>query len=333
MEATAKRAAIAAAIDLGTNSFRLLIARRDRHRFIPLVRTTETVRLGENMQRTGNFGPGPMAAGLTVLDSFHRTLAAHKPATVRACATEAFRRAANSGAYLQQASKTLGVAIEVISGEEEATLALAGCLTAHPARHGAPLLLADVGGGSTELILATPTNGDEDGIPPQDISLHPDLLYSLPIGAVSLTEKFSPKTPCRVTDLRAMAAVIRQALAPAIKEIKGQKETVPQLIGSGGTATSLAAMHLKMTQYDPEKIQGVCLASPTLTGQLTKLCGLRTDERAFLPGLAKGRGDIIIAGCLVYQILLELLEIPALTVSDAGLLEGILLSSLKADIS
>lgn len=297
--------AIHAAIDLGSNSFRLLIAVLQSNGTMQLL-TKEliTVRLGQDLHATSNLSPEAMERGLGALTRFTEYLRKHQPYRLRVCATHALRIATNRAEFLTTAAKLLGQPVEVIDGHTEATLALAG--VRHGLGRGMPLIMADVGGGSSELIW-------DGGV------------ISLPMGAVNLTERFLPPEP---PTSRALAT-IRAAIAAATSETK--LPALPQgatLAGSGGTATALAALDLGLTAYDATRVQGHCLSLTRLRELIDQLARLDVAGRNHLPGLDQGRGEILLAGALIYQHLLPLLDATALTVSDAGLLEGILLSTL-----
>ncbi len=293
---------IHAAIDLGTNSFRLLIAAiRPDGTLEPLAKELRTVRLGQNLHATGQLSPAAISRGLDALSRFAEHLAAYRPHRMRVCATHALRRATNRAAFLSEAEHLLGQAVEVIDGHTEATLALAGVRQAMGGD--APLLVADVGGGSSELIW-------EGGV------------TSLPIGAVNLTERFLP-SGCLPAE--AALAQVRAAIAEATEGIA--LPTLPPaglLVGSGGTATALAALDLGLTTYDASRVQGHLLPLARLQALLDRLARLDAAGRNALPGLDQGRGELLLAGGLIYEHLLTRLAAPALTVSDAGLLEGIL---------
>jgi len=230
--------------------------------------------------------------------------------SVRACATHAVRKATNREEFLQRVEAVAGFNIEVLSGEEEARLALLGVLFALPeSLRRYPLLVVDVGGGSTELILQATA-----GIEPR--------VLSLPLGAVGLTEEFA-------ADHAAMREKIRAILAPALRRITG-REMLGQdlsLVASGGTATSLAALALGLDRYDAQQVQNYQLRQATVYRLVAWLATLSPTERNGLPGLADGRGEIIVAGAVLVQELQQALASPVL-VSDAGLLEGILLSGI-----
>ncbi|MEW6501511.1 MAG: hypothetical protein ACOY8P_08245 [Thermodesulfobacteriota bacterium] len=297
---------IHAAIDLGSNSFRLLIAaRHGGASWQPLARELITVRLGQDLRASGCLHPDAIARGLAALVRFGERLREHPPLRLRACATHALRVAGNREAFLAPAARLLGQPVEVIDGHEEAALALSGVRQA--VGHDAPLVVADVGGGSSELIW-------EGG------------MTSLAIGAVGLTEEFLP--PMQPPGETAMAALRAAIAAPLAAVALPPLPPHALMVASGGTATALAALDLGLTTYDEARVQGHLLPLAQLAKLLARLARLDAQGRNRLPGLDQSRGEILLAGGLIYEALLASLGRDALTVSDAGLLEGILASTL-----
>ncbi|MBU1403851.1 MAG: hypothetical protein KKE83_08525 [Proteobacteria bacterium] len=300
---------IACGIDMGTNSFRLLVAEVEDGRLRPLAHDLVTVRLGEGLGVSGLLVPAAMLRAEAALSRFAALMAPYPVRRVRACATHAVRKAANGEEFLQRGKALLGVRIEVLSGEEEARLAMRGTLSALPSQQRRyPLLLADVGGGSSEIILQATAESEPR-------------LRSLPLGAVGLTEEFAG-------DLPAMRKKIRAILAPALLAILGgeQRGHVSLFMASGGTATALAALALGLERYDAQRVQNHQLSQIAVSRLATGLAALSPEERNGLPGLEDGRGAIILAGAVIVQELQQELARPVL-VSDAGLLEGVLLSA------
>lgn len=297
--------ALHAAIDLGSNSFRLLIAVWSPDgRLHPLAKELITVRLGQNLHATGHLSPAAMERGLAALARFADLLRAYQPQRLRICATHALRVAANRETFLAEAARLLGQPVEVIDGHAEAALALAG--VRQGIGHDTSLMVADVGGGSSELIWG-------DGV------------ISLPIGAVNLTERFLPPAP---PPSPAALAAVRTAIAEALGGITRPALPLHALmVGSGGTATALAALDLGLATYDETRVQGHILPLSRLREMIDQLARLDARGRNQLPGLDQGRGEILLAGALIYEGLLKQLGAPSLTVSGAGLLEGILLST------
>jgi exopolyphosphatase/guanosine-5'-triphosphate,3'-diphosphate pyrophosphatase len=303
---------IASGMDIGTNSFRLLVAHVAEGRLRPLAHDLVTVRLGEGLGSTGCLSKAAMLRGEAALARFVAIMAPYPGHHVRACATHALRAAANSQEFLQRVQSLFGFSLEVLSGAEEGRLALLGALSALPEEQRCyPLVLVDVGGGSTEVILQTTAESEPR-------------LISLSLGAVGLSEEFG-------ADLSGMRKKIGTILAPVHDSIAkgaggGEKFL---LMASGGTATSLAAFALGLDRYEPQRVQNYTMSQAALARLVARLAAYSPGERNTLPGLAEGRGEIIVAGSLILQEVQQALASPVL-VSDAGLLEGVVLSGASA---
>ncbi len=313
----------AAAIDIGSNTFRLLIAEVKEGRMQTVVKKLASVRLGQDLAVNGNLAENAMARALTVLQSFKKILDEHQPQISRVCGTAALRGAGNREEFLATAEKILGAGIEVISGREEALLSLKGALSSLQQSVSGPLLLVAVGGGSTECI-KTIGNAGSRVVDQED---QPQIV-SLALGAVGLTEEFLHKPTPAPEELETMSKKIKEQLSSALNAFSNDESLLLRVIGTGGTATSMAALDQGLEHYDETRIQGYSLSQNAMDRLWKQLVILSADERNSLPGLEKGRGEIILAGIKVYQILLELLPVEQMIVSDAGLLEGILLSPI-----
>ncbi len=316
---------IAAGIDIGSNTFRLLVARVADNRLTTLAKELATVRLGHNVTTSSILAPEAVARALPVLQQFNGILDRWQPQYVRACGTAALRTAGNSDEFLLLAQKTLGMEIEIITGSEEAVLSLAGATAFMEDVGPGPMLLVDVGGGSTEMAYIA----ERSNVDPGTENPAPEVI-SLPLGVVSLTEGFLHRPVTTAEETVQMTEHIRNHLTAALQKIApGIHQAQPMMIGTGGTATSMAALDLDLDRYDEQKVQGHTLPRARLTELWQRLVALSATERNLLPGLQDGRGEILLAGIRIYQVLLELLELQQVTISDAGLLEGILLSGLK----
>jgi len=305
---------IAAAIDLGSNTFRLLIANCTAGKLAVLDKKIATVRLGRSLQNNGLLHDDSMQKGLEVLHSFRESLDRFQPQSIRVCGTEALRRARNNQFFLQNAEKILRHKIDILKGEEEARLSFTGALSGSKGPISMPLLLVDVGGGSTELLLRVAANSKTRS-------------ESIPVGVVGLTEKFLASPPHH--DIISMDGLIADMLGNTLKNFKLlPKQSSEFVIGCGGTATSMGALDLKLTFYNESLVHGHILQYDAIEKLWNKLIGLSVEDRNALPGLGEGRGEILPAGIRIYLILLKLLQQETMRVSDTGLLEGILLSSL-----
>lgn len=222
-------------------------------------------------------------------------------------ATEALRLAGNSGDFLRRAAAR-GFGVEIISGEEEARLVRRGAISGLPAA-GGNTVLADLGGGSTELI---PTG--------------PGRPASLPLGAVRLKEKFSPGREPDSFRLERMRDHCRQVL----KVSAAGFTSADTLVGIGGTFTTLAAIRLGLAVYDGDRVHGLVLSGEEIEELFHRLRGLSPEDRRLLPGLEPARADIIIPGTVIVQTFLEHLSLDRVTISDRGLLFGLLAESARS---
>ena len=278
------------AIDVGTNSVRLLIASREGEQVVPLHREMETTRIGAGTRATGRLSPAGAARTLAVLRRYRGVLAAWQVGRARAVATSAVREASNGAEFAVRASRVLGFPLEVIGGREEAYLSYQGAARGLPGVE-RPLVV-DIGGGSTELTWL------RDG----QLQAH-----SLPLGAVGVTE--NPSLLDLLDDYQ-----------PLLAELAEQRGIT--LVGVGGTATTLAAIEQGMTVYDPQRVQGYPLERAAVERIWRRLAGLPLAERRQVAGLQPARADIILAGI---RILLEIMRRTGrdrLIVGESDLLYG-----------
>jgi exopolyphosphatase / guanosine-5'-triphosphate,3'-diphosphate pyrophosphatase len=305
---------IAAGIDLGSNTFRLLIADCSNSSLKVLIKKQATVRLGRSLRTNGQMLPDAMQKGFNVLRAFRQTLDRYQPQSIRVCGTEALRQAGNSMIFLQKAEKIMQHPVHLISGTEEACLSLAGALSGSKQIFNPPLLLVDVGGGSTELIFAESLNGDIR-------------TASIELGVVWLTESFITEPQ---HDLASLENVITEVLKTALEDLRilSKKQQI-SIIGGGGTATSMAALQQKLSSYDESLVHGYILQGPDIEKLFERLIAMAAEKRNKLPCLGEERGEILPAGMRIYCILLKLLRQNRMQISDTGLLEGILLSSIS----
>lgn len=306
-----------AALDLGTNSFRLLIAQNNDSGLHILHNELQTVRIGENLTPNGPLSPDAITRALAAIKKFAKLISQYHGVSIRACGTAALRNASNADEFINRANSILGHSVEIIDAKAEAMLTFAGSISGFKTLP-FPVCLIDSGGGSTELIVATESHTDTR---PATISV--------PVGAVNLTEEFLSPEPSNI-QLNRLSEHLHGIIYDALNSLpfSATKEANPNitLIGSGGTATSLAALDLGLVQYDASRIQGHILSRERLLTVHEELIQMPLTARTALPSLAGRRGEIIIAGLMIYLALLEHTGVDKLMVSDAGLLEGILLS-------
>ena len=293
-----------AAIDLGTNTARLLIAARSPYRQLLLDRTI--TRLGGGFTRESGLSEEAQQRSLAALREFARQIEVHRASRVRAVATSAVRDAPNGPAFCERVEAETGIVLEVIDGAEEAALTLAGVAAILDDASG-ELAVFDVGGGSTEYTLA--------------VDARPLFSRSLPIGVVRLTEG--------KVEVHAMEDKIRRELAilKSDLESEGMSERFGRatLVGTAGTATTLAAIHLGMTEYDYRRVNNHTMPFSEVERIFEQLKPMAPKERLQVPGLEPGREDLIIAGALVVLTTMRVFGFDTFKVSDSGLLEGLIL--------
>lgn len=296
-----------AAIDLGTNTARLLIGRVDPGQVIrPLALKRIVTRLGGGFTREVGLSHDAKERTLIALREFADALREHGVVAVRAVATSAVRDAVNGLEFVSRVFRETGIRLEVIDGREEALLTLRGVI-AGLGREG-DFMVFDIGGGSTEYTLAKGSN--------------PLFTRSLPLGVVRLTEGKTSMPAMEEKICRELEALYRATIAEGFASFPAGAT----LVGTAGTATTMAALDLELSPYDPAKVQGHVLTREKIREMLDRLLPLTPGQRLSLPGMEQGREDLIIAGILLTLKSMELFGFGSLTVSDTGILEGILLS-------
>lgn len=294
-----------AAVDCGTNSVRLLVCERRDGRLVELDRRLHLTRLGQGVDATGRFHPDALARTLAAMADFGARLDALGVPSGgrRVVATSAARDAADSDVFFDGVRARLGVAAEVIAGEEEARLSFAGAVAAlGPIPD--PVLVMDIGGGSTELVLG---HGGEA-----------TRALSLDVGSVRLRERFlhtDPPTPAQVEAARAHVHHLLDTCGIDFA-------SVATWVGVGGTATSLSALAQELPDYDRRLVHGSVVPAPVLAALTARLLALPAAEVLQLPTMVPGRADVICAGALVCAAVGA--RVPGdLVVSEADILDGI----------
>ena len=293
-----------AAVDLGTNSTRLLVADVEDGRVDELVRRLRITRLGEGVDARRRLLPLPIARVRNCLADYRRELESLGAEATLAVATSAVRDAENGEAFLGEIEWSYGFTTRLLSGEEEARLTFAGVGAGRALEPGT--LVIDVGGGSTELVL--------DGSP----------LASVDAGCVRQTELFLASDPPSPDELERCARAVRELLA-AVPD----GEPAQRAIGVAGTVTTLAALDLGLAEYDPERVHGHVVSRSGLERQLARLAALPLDERSDVPALEPGRAPVIVAGLVVLREALDRFGLDAVEASERDLLHGAALAAAE----
>ncbi len=303
-----------AAIDLGTNMIRLLVADAAGGDWRAVDQAQRVTRLGEGQEPGGALRPGPMARTLDTVVELVRRAEAAGAARVRITATSAVREAANRAPFVTRLESATGRAVEVLTGEDEARLTLLGVRSGLPGL-AEPFVVLDIGGGSTELALA------RDGRLERAVSLR--------LGVVALAGRHAPDgrvAPASLAALRdEITARLHQEIPEAIAAAGARC-----LVGTAGTVTTLAALDLGLVAYDAARVQGHTLTRAAIGRLLERLAALTHAERGALPSLEPGRADLIVPGTVICLAAMSRVGFDVLTVSDRGLREGILCEILSA---
>jgi exopolyphosphatase / guanosine-5'-triphosphate,3'-diphosphate pyrophosphatase len=308
-----------AAIDCGTNSLRLLIADMDpgRHLLTDIARRMEIVRLGQGVDATGRLAPEALERTFRVLADYAAEIRAAGVAAVRMVATSATRDASNAGEFTRGVRDILGVLPEVISGDEEARLSFTGATAelsgneAGPATP--PYLVLDVGGGSTEFVV-----GGRPGAAGDDSGL---AAISVNIGSVRLTERHLHDDPPSAAQIEAARTDIGTALAEVAASVPASSART--LVGLAGSVTTVAAIALGLPAYDPARTHHAVLAASEVHRVATALLGQTRAERATIAALHPGRIDVIGAGALILDQVMDQFDFGEVVISEHDILDGI----------
>jgi exopolyphosphatase/guanosine-5'-triphosphate,3'-diphosphate pyrophosphatase len=307
---------ILAGIDIGTNTLRLLVAETGPDSFHEIYAERTITRLGQDLDLSGKLTREAEERSLKVLKSFAEKIRAHTALHTAAIGTSALRNASNSEAFIHAVKINTGIDITVVSGKEEARLTwlgvarmLSGSGALKKLLSPAPLMVIDIGGGSTEIMMTRP------GEAPVSVSL--------PLGAVYLTEQCVQHDPPTTDELAVLRGMVRERL----DRFEGTIQPAPDstVIGTAGTITTLAAIDQGMTVYDPERITRFVLTGRRIEAMIATLSTSTIAERRKIPGLEPGREDIIPAGAIILQEIMRRFGYTSLLVSDWGLREGIVL--------
>ncbi len=309
-----------AALDLGTNNCRLLIARPQGEGFAVVDAFSRIVRLGEGLAASGRLSDQAIERTIAALKVCSDKLRRRNVTLARSVATEACRRAENGYDFIARAYDETGIHLDIISAEEEARLAVLGCHALLEPGTG-PALVFDIGCGSTELVLI-----DTAGTVPTVRDWH-----SAPWGVVSLTESAGGGDGAveRAASYARMRALVRESFAPFAARLPDPGER-PRLLGTSGTVTTLASVHLELERYDRAKVDGLIAPAAAMRQISQDLAGMSLAERARFPCIGRERADLVVAGCAILEGILDLWPAERLGIADRGIREGILRRLMEA---
>lgn len=296
-----------ATIDVGTNSVLLLVAdRTPEGQFQAVLEKAEITRLGRGVDKSRRLSPEGMKATLEVITAFANEARELGVEGIAVSATSAARDAQNGAEFLQAAQEQAGVTVEIISGELEAQLSFASAHMDFGSEAAGPLLVIDIGGGSTEFIY-----GNSAG--------RVDFRHSFDVGSVRLTERFIHSDPVSREDRERVTAHLRETFASL-----PPPPPASELVGVAGTVTTLYALQHQIDPYDSERVHGGTLTALQLGQLVDQLCSLPLAQRRTLPGLQPKRADVIPAGALILHEALRALGLDECRVSDRGLRWGLM---------
>lgn len=316
-----------AALDLGTNNCRLLVAVPGRHgQFRVIDAFSRIVRLGEGLSASGRLSDAAMARAIEALKVCADKLRTRKVARARLIATEACRSAANGAEFLERVEREAGLKLEIIDRETEARLAVSGCGSLIE-RETKGVVLFDIGGGSSEIALIDLSNRRSPRLANHIVSW-----TSLPVGVVSLAERFGGRT---VT--RDIFTAMVDDVAGRLADFEGRHRlnhlvSGPHfhLLGTSGTVTTLAGVHLDLERYDRRRVDGLWMGRENVDRMVERLLGWDFQQRVANPCIGADRADLVLAGCAILEAIRAVWPSERLRVADRGLREGIL-SELMAD--
>ena len=302
-----------AAIDCGTNSIRLLVADGSPVGLADVHREMRIVRLGEGVDQTGRLAPGAIERTRLALVDYAECIRSFGATEVRMVATSASRDAANADEFRAVVHQILGVEPEVITGLAEAELSFVGAVASLPGIAD-PLLVADIGGGSTELVLGS-------AVEAKVLAAH-----SMDVGCVRMTERHLRDDPPAQAQVQAALTDLRAALEAAAADVPVRQAAA--FVGVAGTVTTIAALALGLPGYDAEAIHGSVTDYQQVAEVTERLLGMRRDERAALPVMHPGRVDVIAGGALVLRTVMEFAGVREVIASEHDILDGIAMSLL-----
>lgn len=308
-----------AALDLGTNNCRLLIAKPDHDGFKIIDAFSRVVRLGEGLAKTGRISDNAMDRAVDALAICAQKLKRRNVILSRSVATEACRQATNGVEFIERVRRETGIVLDIIPSEEEARLAVLGCHILLPKGEG-PALIFDIGGGSTELALVS----THDAIP--------EIIewISIPWGVVTLTESEMIEEDSEEARMKAYDNM-RKRVRESFKDFGDRLPMVGDFrtLGTSGTITTLASVFLELPYYNRNKIDGIHVPADAMRDISQSLAAKSPAERSLLPCIGEQRSDLVVAGCAILESILDIWPADQLGVADRGIREGILRSLMN----
>jgi exopolyphosphatase/guanosine-5'-triphosphate,3'-diphosphate pyrophosphatase len=313
-----------AALDLGTNNCRLLVARPTGDGFRVVDAFSRIIRLGEGVAASRRISEAAITRAVEALQICRDKMQARGVTRARLIATEACRAAENGEEFRSRVAKEAGLELEIINSATEARLAATGCTELFdPSASG--VILFDIGGGSSELVRLNRSGPSRRGPPAPDIVGW----ASLPVGVVTLAERYGGKV------------VSRQVYDAMVDEVAGFVQNFANdhrcdlngfhMLGTSGTVTTIAGVYLRLRRYDRRRVDGCWLSDHEISGVVDELMAMSFDERAANPCIGVDRADLVLAGCAILDAIRRAFPCPRLRVADRGLREGMLVEMMRED--
>jgi exopolyphosphatase/guanosine-5'-triphosphate,3'-diphosphate pyrophosphatase len=316
---------IYAALDLGTNNCRLLVARPSGDGFHVIDAFSRIIRLGEGISSSGRLNEAAIERAVEALGICRDKMKNRGVTRARLIATEACRAAANGAEFRARVAHEVGLELEVIDRETEAELAASGCTPLiDPQAEG--VILFDIGGGSSELVRLARSAPVERGPPLPQI----EAWASLPVGVVTLAERHGGHQVTR--DIyEAMVAEVAVFVERFASAGGGRGIDRVHMLGTSGTVTTIAGVHLDLRRYERRRVDGCWMSDDQVTGVIERLLAMSYEERAANPCIGSERADLVLAGCAILEAIRRAYPCPRLRVADRGLREGMLVKMMRQD--
>ncbi|MGH6672024.1 MAG: Ppx/GppA phosphatase family protein [Xanthobacteraceae bacterium] len=313
-----------AALDLGTNNCRLLIARPTPDGFRVIDAFSRIIRLGEGLAANRRIGDAAIARAVDALLVCRDKMRARQVARARLIATEVCRAAENAQAFCARIAEEAGLELEIVDSATEARLAATGCTELFdPAASG--VILFDIGGGSSEVVRLGRPGAGRHGPPLPDIVGW----ASLPVGVVTLAERYGgTKVSREIYDamIDEVASFVAKFATAHACDLDGV-----HMLGTSGTVTTIAGVYLKLKRYDRRRVDGCWLSDEQISTVVAELMAMSFDERAANPCIGADRADLVLAGCAILDAIRRAFPCPRLRVADRGLREGMLVEMMRED--
>jgi exopolyphosphatase / guanosine-5'-triphosphate,3'-diphosphate pyrophosphatase len=314
-----------AALDLGTNNCRLLVARPTGDSFRVIDAFSRIIRLGEGVSASGRISDAAIARAVEALGICRDKMKNRGVTRARLIATEACRTAVNGGEFQARIIEEVGLDLEIIDRETEAELAATGCTPLlDPDAEG--VILFDIGGGSSELVRLGRSAPCRRGPPPPEIKAW----ASMPVGVVTLAERHGGHEVTREV-YEAMVTEVAGHLAPFVAGNDFPAVDRMHLLGTSGTVTTIAGVHLELRRYDRRRVDGCWMTNDQATTVIERLIDMSYDERVANPCIGSERADLVLAGCAILEAIRREFPCRRVRVADRGLREGMLVQMMRAD--